>query len=670
MNNTIGMTRCGDKKHLCVTKYELNEKKYPFTNQDMMNMLIKSQEFRYLYPHLKLCCVIPNELYDDEKIYRIFSSTFDYVLNNYEYNDKTIIKKMVDKYGFVKHMDIDYVINENNFDMEYDYYALKKNIGPIISNEFMFKERDIIIEQYGGFNFKKNKIAFKNKEDDPRMKTIVELYNYEKSDVKSFHLKYYHTIKNAQYRPYHLKTMFDNVDVYDYASVMERLSDYYEGKCYYEELHQKYNKILINAKKDKMRLDMIENIDQKDKDCIITQYIKCRHNAFVLSIWKPVLKTSTINDFVTFLEKHGNVYYVKQELFTRKALKNLLFWMYDDFTYSQRLSFIDKKLDYIDTEEKDNPVCFIIFDNIHNKKLSGQGSDFKRELRNVLLKLSGLDTEKYRGNDLIHINDYFYQTVEYSEMLFNQNTIDVLHKQDCMIFANEEYDLCNLKLQTFRKILYTDLSLLEIDRLIIIGGVMMYAHGMRRFNDIDTMWIDNNSDSSRLIRYVENFFIHKKSKFPFVDSGIQGSTHWKQSWTDEDQNILNKMNIKNFNHLALNPSCFFYHQGVKIVLVEYEMIRKIIRNRTEDHIDFVMLNLLNPSMISPFIDLNMINESDITESNTNEKLFLINEKYSDIAGKYNNKLDHLKNKILRRRYTESQINKVSNENIFIKYFSD
>lgn len=34
-----------------------------------------------------------------------------------------------------------------------------------------------------------------------------------------------------------------------------------------------------------------------------------------------------------------------------------------------------------------------------------------------------------QGNDLIHINDYFYQTIEYCQLILNSNSIYLLNNR-------------------------------------------------------------------------------------------------------------------------------------------------------------------------------------------------------------------------------------------------
>jgi hypothetical protein len=109
-------------------------------------------------------------------------------------------------------------------------------------------------------------------------------------------------------------------------------------------------------------------------------------------------------------------------------------------------------------KDNNNNITFIIFDNIQNKEISGSGSKFKQYLYREIKKLSYTETT---GTNLLHINDYFYQTVEMTQLLFNGNSINILHRQNCEKITNIQMVISNTKLQTYRQILYKNFSLLE-----------------------------------------------------------------------------------------------------------------------------------------------------------------------------------------------------------------
>ena len=168
-----------------------------------------------------------------------------------------------------------------------------------------------------------------------------------------------------------------------------------------------------------------------------------------------------------------------------------------------------------------NAVTFIFFDNTKKLQIAGQNSKDKRMLRDKLLSILNFSNDtNVRGNDVIHINDYFYQTVEYSQMILNKNTLQLLKVQSTEKMINGFFSDSNLKYQTFRHAIYSNLSLLEISRIIVIGGLILYAYGFRKFTDIDSIFSQIHTTESEYEKYLESIiydnFVSKDTKIPFI----------------------------------------------------------------------------------------------------------------------------------------------------------
>lgn len=642
-------------KHTEDNEYEYEYDNNNFTYGDIVNLLIKAQKLRYIHPTSTITCRLDSDIsikYPD--IHRIISNVYDHVLETNS-DDFTNINK---QYESTKIYNVGEIgINDNMFDDDYEYYQIKQQLGHILNNHFMFKERDLEIyqrTQHGGFDFRKNKIKFK-KESDPKIRIICKLYDIPPKLVHYDQLKYYHTQPQKKSFAFEISPMFDHIEEYDYLTPLIKLTDYHSPDSYYSQLLKRNEKQLQYAIEKRLRLNMIDDIPPNDKDSIMLQYIKCRKNAFAITLWRPAI--SALNKLIDILEENGEVYYIKTINLTKKGLMNLMFAYYDEFYYGTTHRIVEKKLTYVDSIDDNNPVCFILFDNTTNKHISGMGSPFKEYLRDIIVKLATVDVDdktRYIGRDMLHINDYFYQTIEYSQIILNENTLEFINKQDTNNYQLIDFNHANLKMQTLRNILYKSMSLLEMDRMITFGGTIFYAYGMRSFNDVDAILIDNlPNESIHLEQFVEHYFSNRNTQFYFLDAGIQGSSMWNDSWTKKDSKIMNFLKIKDYKDLVLNPKNHFYFQGVKMTILEYEMIRKLIRNRTSDRIDFLMLNLLYPQIIEDYI---------VLQNDTDD--FVIADKYKNIASVFDDKFPEEKLSTLKKRYTEDQIKSVKDDNRF------
>jgi len=287
-------------------------------------------------------------------------------------------------------------------------------------------------------------------------------------------------------------------------------------------------------------------------------------------------------------------------------------------------------------------VTFIFFDNVKKLQIAGQNSKDKKMLREKLLKILNMNDDKnIRGNDVIHINDYFYQTIEYSQMILNKNTLQLLKEQNINKLINGFFSDSNLKYQTFRNALYSNFSLLEISRIVVIGGSILYAYGIRKFTDIDAIFSSTHSTETEYEKYLESViydnFVSKDTKISFIDLQKEKSQHWKESLTEKNNQVFNSVNIKSTIDLITNPANHLYFQGIKLYKLDAEILRKFMRirdsnihNKNKDLMDLLMIINLNDGLISEFVNYSFEN-----------KELTINKKYEKYIGTDKMKIDNL-----------------------------
>jgi len=473
-------------------------------------------------------------------------------------------------------------------------------------------------------------------------KTVSNAFNVPENRIRDHLMRYYFTQKSSQFRPSFVEPLYKNIEKHDYVTPIKNLANYIGAKSYY---HNLYSKLEPGAQLGDIN-------DTIDAELMLLEYIKCRPLMFIITVW-PIAEKYT-NDIRKKLENDGDVCYEKKIKLSKNALHSLMFWMYDEFTFTERLKFTEKKLEYINATDTDNTVTFFFFDNIKHQKISGQGSRYKREVRDSIVNLMGDKT--IRGNDLIHINDMFYQTIEYSQMILNENTLKFLHNQILSRLTIDQFSYSHLMMQTFRKWVYRNISQEKIARLIILSGFILFIHGIRNSRDMDGLIapIDNPVPDEKIFEdKIFRDLQNKSTKLFFADIAIEGSKNWKQSWTDMNNKIIEQFGISNVTELATNPRYHFYFGGLKFYLPEHEIIRKIIRNRPQDHIDLIMMNTLAPVLLGDYVTF------DKGNMKYKKGIKYIDE--NDI--KYNNE------DILKYKYLKSDIKNASTTEEFKKYFN-
>lgn len=545
----------------------------------------------------------------------------------------------------------------------HDIYAVILSENPKIGE---FKELEDCMRVHKVFMSKKSLARGKNRRGPfnhqaTTVNSVSRTYGVMTDKIRHNHLKYYHTNGSSQFSPRFVRPMFNNIKEFDYVTPIKNLAKYHGTGSYYGDLYNRLDKSM----RETNGLDQIK--DPIDIDLIMMEYIKCRPNTFVISLWPKAVKHW--KQLAEKLEKDGNVYYSKRVTLTDRAMKSLFFWMYDEFTFKSRMEFIGKKVDYSRDEksEKDqNTVIFFFFDNVQNKRISGQGSPYKKELRRMMMKnFPDADVTGLRGNDIIHINDRFSQTIEYAQMILNNNSLNFLNDHMVDRFASGGFNLSNNMLQTMRRWMYTNLSQVEMTRLILICGFVLFVYGIRNSQDIDGILTPREdkdkefSDEDALNDKVYRDLQNDDTSIYFIDVAVEGSSNWKEKWTQKNDEIFEQFGIKSTVELSTNPRYHMYCNGVKFYLPRHEIMRKIIRNRSQDHIDFILLKTIMPKLLEDMVDFkngDIVYREDIKHINNQNRVPRSRNKGRD-------------NMILHRKYFKSDINMIKNTPEFKNYFN-
>jgi hypothetical protein len=529
------------------------------------------------------------------------------------------------------------------------YPTFKTNPALAETNE-MHKFFSVNIMKMSRHSHNYSKICNFKKIDPIYIQNLFMLKYPPKNDEK---LKSYFTDTQLSFRPFKLEPLFENIKPFDYFEPIKIMAEH--DSTYFKNLYKK--KININDESlDKLLLNT--NIDLEDLDNIMLHYTKCRPSIFIITLWPIASSPKIVDGLIKYLRTYGNVYYSRNILLSYTGIRNLMFWMYDEFSFSDRLKFINKKLEYVFAKKnEDNQVSYLIFDNVKGEKISGQSSEFKKQLRNYIMTLLNLNNSNYdltnlRGNDVLHINDHFYQAVTYAGLLLNKNSLDSLNNQTILlpingtIYANDKYAIAgHLKFQTFLKWLYDNLSQYEINKIIVMGGTTLYTHGIRPLSDIDSILVNPNNPEFEQLMY--DTFQNNSTKFKFADMGVEGK-YWQKSWNDKNNKVFEYFGVKNINEVIDDPRYHFYYQGLKFYLLPFEIVRKLYRARKQDYADIIMMLFNNSNLITDFITLDSNNKLKIQDDNFNETMLKTNDGKNKITHEFINLIENQ----IRKKYNK------------------
>lgn len=433
---------------------------------------------------------------------------------------------------------------------------------------------------------------------------ISKLFKVSKDNIPNELLQYFVTRPDRHLCSKNEKTLFDNIQPFDFKQVANLLYKKYTNEHFEKLLH-------VNIDSDNIYTNEFNKVRYYDE--LMTYYIQCRPKTYILTCWDRV-KSEDIENIKKFLKKNGNIYYVRKLTFTDKQLESLIYQIYIDANRLSDPSSIREKVKYSSNSKGDKTIHIIAFDNINNLNLSGGRSEFKTELRNILLNKYG---NNFRGDDFIHINDHFCQTIEYANIYFNKYSRRQLENFNLDNFFKQEYHKSKIMFLTYKNWLMKNTNLLQRMNFCLMSGATLFSHSIRTTKDIDGLYI---SDSKELDNLVKKDFFNEKTKFFFSDIG---SEDWKETWKESNKKWLQLLDIPTINELILNPRYHFYFLGVKIFRIDYEIYRKLKITQS-------------PKTLADVYYINNNTNIRIKDFETNDKVIeFLKNKGSKYIGKFN-----------------------------------
>lgn len=466
---------------------------------------------------------------------------------------------------------------------------------------------------------------------------ISKLYT---TNIHNNHLDYYHRSTDIEFRPLQIQPMWSDIGEYDYFEPIRRLAKYHSKSKnnYYSKIFSMYGDIITFNKE---RLDLYNQIDPIDMDLIMLQFIKCRQHIHIATIWKQ-LNNNDLSDILTYMsDTHNNIYYIKTIVLSKKGLINLLLSIHDDINYNSRLEMI-KNENFDDTN---NYVTVIFFE-------STNGSPVHR-IRNKLTLY--LQTQKNIQPNYIYINDYFYQTIEHGQIYLNLNNIDLLRNQNFNNLFNIEFCDSLLKINTLKKWLFANTSLLEMDRFIFVGDIVLSIYGIKKCSHIDGIYSSIGIDESRseleFAEIINADIGTNATKISFLNCHADNYKYHTSNIINEINHTISYFDINNISEIVTDPRNYMFFNGLKIYLLKYEIIKKIFSDNLHSHSDLFMLSSLYSDLVIEYVTItNDINLKCFMKDN---KIQIVN-----ITHEYLKKMLH----IMQSHYT-----KIDFVNLFHKY---
>jgi endonuclease/exonuclease/phosphatase family metal-dependent hydrolase len=411
-------------------------------------------------------------------------------------------------------------------------------------------------------------------------------FNYSDTIISQYYLK----TESWYYFP-NLQPMF-NIKSYDYSSLVEKLIDI-------SDFYKNYIKIAKHFTGKSIKITKSLEKNQEFIEDMLIQFIKCRQNMKVITIWPAIDYNLHSKEMLKILEENGDLYYTKEIYLNYWEAMSLMFQIYLTTDRNKTIDHLDynvKQKGWEKNEDK-KKVVIIFYEHKKGGEISGSQSEFKTKLR------SFWKTDEMRPYDILHINDYFQETIDYANIYLNKNSLNLLTNQNIIqLIRNNTYQQL-VYINTLKKSVYENFSQSELINFIFLSSIILYAYGLRKFNDIDGFIYPlkkKNKDFDE--RYNKLYDVSSNSFLPCVDISYEGSKAYGDyiiKFYDKLGYIFDKIK---YEDVVFNPMYHFYFFGLKMHLIEFEIIKRIYRFTPASWADLVMIkNKLNYPIVFPEI---------------------------------------------------------------------
>lgn len=422
------------------------------------------------------------------------------------------------------------------------------------------------------------------------------------------------------------------------------LRDYYanSSSSYYSDLY----KSLKSKAVSKNISDLPIKTFTPEIDQMLIEYIKCRENIRIITIYPRVQYHKYQDNINKYLSKIGSLIAIKDIVLTKRGASSLLYQLYGPSDKLKHINEITEKLKAIQSDEETNIYNVIVYD--------GPKID-ERELSNKCL---GGNRRNSNMDDIFHISESHGHSVEIAQIYFNINTLNML-PNICLdrFISNNDRDLTSFVFFNYYKKLQEQFTRLDQIRGIIYGSYVLYSYGLRLSNDIDAVYLylpDNKQTANFQSTFRKLFESDNKTKNKtnnktmntnsnskkFIDCmeiALKGSTNWKPFWEDHLNKLAQFAGIGSYDDIILNPKYHFYFMGIKMMTLDIDTIRRLYRRRPAAYADIIATNiLLDRAIYLPCIPKHITYyNNDINHNKFNDKVKCYLRKRYNIKSDYN-----------------------------------
>ena len=332
-----------------------------------------------------------------------------------------------------------------------------------------------------------------------------------------------------------------------------------------------------------------ENIED-----MILHYLKSIKNIKTIVLWpESKFYSRDINKLVNLLKSKGKIYYQKQTWLSYSSAQSLIYQLYIHTDRNKTFNHLNFNVEQKGWKNRNMklPIKIFFYEYLGDQnEISGSLATFKNELRDTL------KTNEMRIYDILHINDTFQEALDNSSIFLNNNSIKLLSKMNMKRFIEINNSSSGTKsvmmVNTLKKILFNNFDLISINRFIFNSSIVLYTHTQRAVNDIDGYVFMGKTEQIFNEQYEKFFYADSNNSFPTFDLSAKGTPRYEDYITKFYDKVANILKISDYDEVIFNPQYHYYFFGLKINILQLEIIKKMYRYKPKSYADLIALNVL------------------------------------------------------------------------------
>jgi hypothetical protein len=200
--------------------------------------------------------------------------------------------------------------------------------------------------------------------------------------------------------------------------------------------------------------------------------------------------------------------------------------------------------------------------------------------------------KKYPCNDIVASDHFIYipntkeEKWNASSLFFCNNSLKFVELQSFEHYIKRESEKSKKMFLKYRTWLLNSVDFKNHCQFMLFSSVVLYLIGHRQMNDLDLYVHTVPCDIVEKLNGLHNSEMYGDA-YSFLEFQIKGTEKWPSYWNTWLDIWARQSGAKYFEEILGNPKYHFYFLGVKIISLECDIVRRLMRNRPRAYADLI-----------------------------------------------------------------------------------